>query len=84
MSNFTSTLDLVAVLVQRRGYGYLRLDGSTPVDIRQHLVDRFNRTTDCTPIFLLSSRAGGVGINLYVLYIFELSLLFYVESELIY
>lgn len=67
MSNFTSTLDLVAVLVQGRGYGYLRLDGSTPVDIRQHLVDRFNRTSDCTPIFLLSSRAGGVGINLYVI-----------------
>ena len=64
VSNFTSTLDLAAILLNSRGFGYLRLDGSTPVDARQYLVDRFNRVTDPTPLFLLSARAGGVGINL--------------------
>ena len=45
------------------GYVYIRLDGSTPVAIRQNLIDKFN--TDKTVfIFLLSTRAGGVGINL--------------------
>jgi SWI/SNF-related matrix-associated actin-dependent regulator of chromatin subfamily A containing DEAD/H box 1 len=39
------------------------LDGSTPVRERQEYIDTFNNETDI-PIFLLSTKAGGLGINL--------------------
>lgn len=42
----------------------MRLDGSTPIDCRQAMVDRFNSKTDETFLFLLSTKAGGVGLNL--------------------
>jgi len=45
------------------GYKYLRLDGSTPVPERQPKIDTFNKNQDIF-IFLLSTRAGGLGINL--------------------
>jgi DNA repair and recombination protein RAD54B len=65
VSNFTSVLDQVAALAAGRGWGeVLRLDGKVPVDQRQALVNRFNRADDTSFLFLLSSKAGGVGINL--------------------
>ena len=42
---------------------YLRLDGSTPVRTRQNMVDQFN-SDDSIPVFLLATKAGGLGINL--------------------
>lgn len=39
------------------------LTGSTAVDVRQTLVDDFNRN-ETIPVFLLSTKAGGMGINL--------------------
>ena len=45
------------------GHTYLRLDGSTSVDNRQHLMDRFNNDTKLF-CFILSTRSGGLGINL--------------------
>jgi SNF2 family DNA or RNA helicase len=45
-------------------YKYVRLDGSTPVATRQLLIDKFNDENENLFIFLLSTRAGGVGINL--------------------
>lgn len=45
------------------GYKYLRLDGTTPVNQRQYLIDKYNKN-DKYFIFLLSTRAGGLGINL--------------------
>ncbi|CAL4103557.1 unnamed protein product, partial [Meganyctiphanes norvegica] len=42
VSNYTSTLDMLANLCERYNYGYLRLDGSTPASKRQNLVDKFN------------------------------------------
>ncbi|KAI3389209.1 hypothetical protein SNEBB_001244 [Seison nebaliae] len=47
----------------RNAYNYIRLDGSTPVGERQSLIDQFN-TDNSISIFLLSTRAGGLGINL--------------------
>lgn len=38
--------------------------GSVPTDKRQSMVDNFNRPSDPRFLFLLSSKAGGVGINL--------------------
>ncbi|CAM9782699.1 unnamed protein product [Chrysoparadoxa australica] len=67
-SNFTSTLTLLEALALRRGWSYLRLDGSTPAHKRQSLVDRFNAgpgsSYDPPFLFLLSAKAGGVGLNL--------------------
>ncbi|KAK3871160.1 hypothetical protein Pcinc_023686 [Petrolisthes cinctipes] len=64
VSNYTSTLDVVAALCKQYSYTHLRLDGSTPTHRRQQLVDRFNCATSNDFVFLLSARAGGVGLNL--------------------
>lgn len=65
VSNFTSTLNLLETLLQPAGMGYLRLDGSTPSSKRQDLVDTFNRAPASSIFaFLLSAKAGGMGINL--------------------
>lgn len=63
MSNYTQTLDIVETLCKERDYGYLRLDGSTAVQKRQQHVDTFNASNTYFA-FLLSSKAGGVGLNL--------------------
>ena len=64
VSNFTSVLTHVAELARQHGWNHLILTGRTPPGERQHLVDRFNRPTDKTFLFLLSSKAGGTGLNL--------------------
>jgi len=56
-------LDILQEVLGLWGYEHLRLDGSTPVATRQGLIDTFNNDNDVF-IFLLSTRAGGVGINL--------------------
>ncbi|KAJ1722517.1 DNA-dependent ATPase protein rad54 [Coemansia erecta] len=64
ISNYTQTLDLFETLCRGRGFGYYRLDGSMNIGKRQHVVDRFNDPRDPSFVFLLSSKAGGCGINL--------------------
>ena len=64
VSNYTSTLRILESLLTTLGYPYVRLDGSTPSKKRQDLVDDFNRPTSPYFAFLLSAKAGGVGINL--------------------
>ncbi|ROT81158.1 DNA repair and recombination protein RAD54B [Penaeus vannamei] len=64
VSNYTSTLDMLANLCERYNYQYLRLDGSVPTGKRQELVDRFNNKYSKDFVFLLSAKAGGVGLNL--------------------
>ncbi|KAG1665916.1 hypothetical protein FOA52_004505 [Chlamydomonas sp. UWO 241] len=63
-SQFTSMLDILEDWLKARGWGYQRIDGSVPGPERQRRIDRFNTLPDANPIFLLSTRAGGVGINL--------------------
>ena len=65
VSNYTSTLDLLSTLLTSLAHPFLRLDGSTPSTKRQDLVDTFNRdpASSCFA-FLLSAKAGGVGLNL--------------------
>merc|ERR1719369_1344474 len=62
-SQFTMLLDGLEKYLRIRGYKYLRLDGSTAVPERQAMIDTFN-TDDSYFIFLLSTKAGGLGINL--------------------
>ncbi|PVH14257.1 uncharacterized protein CXQ87_002385 [Candidozyma duobushaemuli] len=64
ISNYTKTLDLIERLCRHRRYGCLRLDGTMNINKRQKIVDRFNDPKGPEFIFLLSSKAGGCGINL--------------------
>lgn len=64
MSNYTKTLDLLQNLCLHMGYTFCRLDGHTPTSQRQRLVDSFNSPYSQNFLFLLSSKAGGVGLNL--------------------
>lgn len=64
ISNYTQTLDIFERLCRSRGYGSLRLDGTMNVSKRQKLVDKFNNPEGEEFIFLLSSKAGGCGLNL--------------------
>lgn len=64
VSNFTQTLDMIAVMCRKNGFEYLRLDGSTSVPKRQNLVEQFNSPYTKAFLFLLSARSGGTGLNL--------------------
>ncbi|CCH44834.1 DNA repair and recombination protein [Wickerhamomyces ciferrii] len=64
ISNYTQTLDLIEKMCRHNHYGNLRLDGTMNINKRQKLVDRFNDPESPEFIFLLSSKAGGCGINL--------------------
>lgn len=62
-SQFVMILDILQVALDHLDIRYTRLDGSTKTDERQALVDEFTEDSDIT-VFLLSTKAGGVGINL--------------------
>jgi len=61
-SQFTSLLSLIEDEFISRGIPYYLLKGSTPKAQRQHLVNAFN--TNDIPVFLISLKAGGTGLNL--------------------
>ncbi|XDV44416.1 hypothetical protein PO909_012707 [Leuciscus waleckii] len=62
-TQMTRMLDILEQFLNYHGHIYLRLDGSTRVEQRQSLMERFNadRRIFC---FILSTRSGGVGVNL--------------------
>ncbi|KAF8554163.1 hypothetical protein OG21DRAFT_1497199 [Imleria badia] len=62
-SQFTQILDILQAVLKQKNIKYLLLTGSTAVDVRQSLVDEFTED-DSIPVFLLSTKAGGMGINL--------------------
>ncbi|XP_067304706.1 DNA repair and recombination protein RAD54B [Pseudorasbora parva] len=64
VSNYTQTLDLLQDVCDQIGYKWCRLDGQTPVAQRQRIVDSFNSPHSSNFLLLLSSKAGGVGLNL--------------------
>ncbi|KVH93280.1 Helicase, C-terminal [Cynara cardunculus var. scolymus] len=64
VSNYTQTLDLIVQLCRERRYPFLRLDGTTSISKRQKLVNCFNDPSKDEFAFLLSSKAGGCGLNL--------------------
>jgi len=63
-SQFTSMLDLLERDFTKNNIAYLRLDGNTPVDKRQELVNRFNENDSTEKVFLISLKAGNAGLNL--------------------
>lgn len=64
-SQFVIALNIVEDFLIGEGYKYLRLDGDTKQSIRQKGMDEFNKPDSDIFIYILSTRAGGVGINLY-------------------
>eukprot|EP00271_Cylindrocystis_brebissonii_P011525 TRINITY_DN29369_c0_g1_i1.p1 TRINITY_DN29369_c0_g1~~TRINITY_DN29369_c0_g1_i1.p1 ORF type:complete len:347 (+),score=64.37 TRINITY_DN29369_c0_g1_i1:96-1043(+) len=62
-SQWTAMLDILEWVLDELNLSYVRLDGSTQVRERQDLVDRYNSDTSVFA-FLLSTRAGGQGLNL--------------------
>ncbi|KAJ7955032.1 chromatin structure-remodeling complex protein SYD-like [Quillaja saponaria] len=63
-STMTRLLDVMEEYLNFKQYRYLRLDGHTSGSERGALIDKFNRPDSPFFIFLLSIRAGGVGVNL--------------------
>jgi SNF2 family DNA or RNA helicase len=60
-SQFTSMLDILEKEIQKKKISFARLDGSTKN--RQKLIDDFNQD-EKKQIFLISLKAGGIGLNL--------------------
>lgn len=64
-SQFTMLLDVLQEFLTRElQLSYVRMDGSTPTADRQKLMDLFNTEPDKYFIFLASTLAGGLGVNL--------------------
>ena len=61
-SQFTTILDKLRGECEKRGIGTYLLTGATPKQQRFDLMESFNR--DKTPVFLISLKAGGTGLNL--------------------
>lgn len=59
----TRMLDVLEAFLNYHGYIYLRLDGTTKIEQRQILMERFNGDKRIFA-FILSTRSGGVGVNL--------------------
>merc|ERR1712012_1362914 len=63
-SQMTKMLDLLEDYLEGMGYKYERIDGGITGTVRQEAIDRFNDKKADQFVFLLSTRAGGLGINL--------------------
>lgn len=62
-TQMSKMLDILEVFLNLHAHTYVRLDGSTSIDRRQKLMDRFNSDSKIF-CFILSTRSGGLGINL--------------------
>ena len=63
-SQMTRLMDILEIYLQLHDFKYLRLDGSTKTEERGALVKQFNAPDSPVFMFLLSTRAGGLGLNL--------------------
>lgn len=61
-SQTKKVLDILENLVNQHEYSYLRMDGDINLKERMNLIDKFN--SDNVFLFLLTTRVGGLGINL--------------------
>ncbi|XP_045814264.1 ATP-dependent DNA helicase DDM1-like [Trifolium pratense] len=63
-SQWTKVLDIMEYYFSEKGFEVCRIDGSVKLDDRKRQIEDFNDTNSNCRIFLLSTRAGGLGINL--------------------
>jgi uncharacterized small protein (DUF1192 family) len=63
-TQMTRVLDILEDFMVMRGYKYCRIDGNTTYEDRESGIDEFNRPGSEKFCFILSTRAGGLGINL--------------------
>jgi SWI/SNF-related matrix-associated actin-dependent regulator of chromatin subfamily A member 5 len=63
-SQMVRLLDILDDYCTMRGHGFCRIDGQTSCDDREAQIEAFNAPGSTQSIFLLSTRAGGLGINL--------------------
>ena len=63
-SQMVKMLDILSDYLRLRGYQYQRLDGTIAAGPRRMAIDHFNAPDSNDFCFLLSTRAGGLGINL--------------------
>lgn len=61
---FIDMLDILEDYCVWRGHAYCRIDGQTPHDDRAKSIDEFNAPNSEKFVFMISTRAGGLGINL--------------------
>eukprot|EP00794_Sanderia_malayensis_P020104 gene20104-22075_t len=62
-SQMTKMIDILEIFMNFKKYRYMRLDGSSKISDRRDMVADFQSKSDIF-VFLLSTRAGGLGINL--------------------
>lgn len=62
-SQFVMMMNILEAVLETLGIRFFRLDGQTKIDERQDMIDQFYAEEDIT-VFLLSTKAGGAGINL--------------------
>lgn len=62
-SQFTTVMDILETVMETKDIPFMRLDGQTKMDIRQGMIDTFTNDSSI-PLFMLSTKAGGAGINL--------------------
>jgi ATP-dependent helicase STH1/SNF2 len=60
----TKVMDIMADFLRYMGWKFLRLDGGTKTEERASFVTLFNAKDSDYQVFILSTRAGGLGLNL--------------------
>ena len=63
-SQMVQLLEILAEYIDEQGYKYFKLVGATSSDVRAQMIEEFNRPDSDTFLFILSTRAGGQGVNL--------------------
>jgi SWI/SNF-related matrix-associated actin-dependent regulator of chromatin subfamily A member 5 len=63
-SGFTTMLDILEDYCNFRGHNYCRLDGNTELIDREEQIEEFVKPDSDKHVFLISTRAGGLGLNL--------------------
>ena len=63
-SQMTRMLDILEDYIISQGYQYCRIDGNTTYEEREDRIYEYNKKDSEKFIFILSTRAGGLGINL--------------------
>ena len=63
-SQMTKMLDILEDYCNERRYQYCRIDGDTSLEARERMISEFTQKNSTKFIFLLSTRAGGLGLNL--------------------